>query len=118
MTVTTEIQKDLLAEGLEDYVGLWAFVWCARERMGIEDPARRRSIAMGMVGQMLREGLMRPGDPEPDYSGFKLWELSTEESLSEIEREWDELGREPNIGEIAHFQITHRGKRRLASPTS
>jgi len=38
---------------------------------------------------------------------FAVWQLSIDETIARIEREWLALGREPNLGEIAWFVDPH-----------
>ena len=43
------------------------------------------------------------GIPKPDGQGFDRWDLSVQETMDRITHELDELGREPEIGEIVWF---------------
>lgn len=98
---------DLLAgfreEAEEDYIGLWAVVWTvrdARQESGLEEI---RALSMGLIGMMLDNGFVA-GDLSKD--GFVPWpDRRAEVVLRRIEREWDALGREPTIGEIAWFGL-------------
>lgn len=110
---TARLEKELLEESSEDYLGLWEFVWHLREELGIKDPDKRREIAMTMVRDLLGERLMRAGVPG-SRTRFDAWPLSADESIERIEREWDKLNGEPNIGDVAWFDITERGKAYLA----
>ncbi|MGP1386326.1 MAG: hypothetical protein ACTS2F_22390 [Thainema sp.] len=42
---------------------------------------------------------------------YKVWDLDIDSSIQRIETEWDELGREPNIGEIAWLETSEKGEK-------
>jgi hypothetical protein len=46
---------------------------------------------------------MQAGHPTPDGRHFVAWDLSPDQAVDQIEREWLALGREPGIGEVAWF---------------
>jgi hypothetical protein len=81
----------------DDYTGLWLIVAELRDRSGgaIDD----RGILDILYG-LLKEGQIQAGFPTHDGRGFEPWPSSPEETISRIEREWRQLGREPDIGEI------------------
>jgi hypothetical protein len=106
------LKRELLEEAAEDYVGLWAALWPLREELGIEDEAVRRKIALRVLSDLLEADLIRAGVPKGRVR-FDAWDLPAEKVLERIEREWDELGREPDIGEVVWFDITERGERHV-----
>lgn len=108
-----ELEKDLLAEAAEDHRGLWVFLWPLSEEFGVEDPEERRKIAQEMVSGLLKDGLIRAGFPTPDGTGFEPWDLSADEAIARVASEWDALGREPDIGDVAWFEITDEGRKQL-----
>lgn len=106
------LEKSLLREAAEDHRGLWIFPWSLREEFGIEDHEERRRITLRMVSDLLGAGLLRAGFPKGRLD-FEPWTLSADEAVKRIEREWDALGREPDIGEIVWFDITEKGREHL-----
>jgi hypothetical protein len=38
--------------------------------------------------------------------GFQPWAVSPEEAIETIQREWDKLGHDPDLGDIAWFTVT------------
>lgn len=88
----------------DDYAGLWLAV--AELRMATGGAIDFRRILDILYG-LLRSGLLQAGFPTPD-GGFEPWPLAPEEALSRIEDEWQELGRDPDIGEIVWFMTTGR----------
>ncbi len=107
------LERELLEECAEDHLGLWAVIWPLREEFGIEDEGERRKITLRILTDLLEADLIRAGFPD-GRQRFDAWNLSTPETLKRIEREWDELDREPNISEVAWFDITEKGKAHLA----
>ena len=108
-----ELKEELLREAAEDHRGLWVLPWSLREELGIEDPEERRLITLRMVSGLLEAGLVRAGFPTPDGLGFEPWAETVDEAMARIAHEWDALGREPDIGEIAWFDITEKGREQL-----
>lgn len=107
------LERELLEECAEDHLGLWAVIWPLREEFGIEDEDERRKITLRMLTHLLGMGLMRAGVPDGRLR-FNAWNLPATEALKRIEREWNELGREPNIGDVVWFDITEKGRAYLA----
>lgn len=60
---------------------------------------------------LLSSGLVQAGLPTLD-GGFEPWPFDPEEALARIESEWQELGRDPDIGEIVWFAVTEKALRR------
>ena len=77
------------------------------------EAVRLRTISV--VAELLKGGYACVGDPD-GRDGFAPWALTEEQALTRIEREWDALGREPDIAEIAWFGLTEKGEEYLAEP--
>lgn len=107
------LERELLEECAEDHLGLWAVIWPLREEFGVEDEGERHEITLRMLTDLLEAGLIQAGIPE-GRQHFNAWNLPAAEALKRIEREWNELGHEPNIGDIVWFDITEKGKAHLA----
>ena len=108
MTELDELQREFLVEGLEDYVGLWEWVSEVRDRWpDLEDDAVRAKV-LELVGELMRRNAIQAG-PLYVKGGFDAWELTPAEALERIEREWIELGRDPNIADICWFNNTELG---------
>lgn len=107
------LERELLEECAEDHLGLWSVIWPLREEFGIEGEDERRGITLRMLTDLLGAGLIHAGIPD-GRTRFNAWNLSATESLKRIEREWNELDREPDIGDIVWFDITENGKAHLA----
>jgi hypothetical protein len=103
-----EVKKDLIIECSEDEVGLWVVLWYVHNYVKIDDPEERRQITLKIVYDLLKEELIQAIDPY-QRDPYEMWSLSPEETIARIEREWDALGREPNIAEIVEFITTEKG---------
>ncbi len=106
------IEERLLIESYDDYVGLWAFVWAAREA-GAGTPAKRREAAMEMASRMLEAGLIEVGTPARDLLEINRWDGSADEVIGRINEEWDRLDHEPGLDDGVYFVISGRGERYL-----
>ncbi len=108
MMTIEEVKKDLIIECSEDEVGLWVVLWYVRNHVKIEDLGERRQMTLKIVYDLLKEELIQAIDPYQRHP-YEMWSLSPEETIARIEREWDALGREPNIADIVEFIITEKG---------
>lgn len=102
-------EKEILLEGLDDYLGLWEFVASVRYESGTDDAGEIHRRTLALVRGMLDEGLASPGFPTRD-GHFDVVEMDTEDTIARISREWNELGREPDIWEIIWFRLTDKGR--------
>jgi hypothetical protein len=103
-----KVERDFLAECTEDYVGLWSLIQRIRFDLKESDPQRIRDTTIELITQLLRKGLIKAGIPRITGE-FEEWQLSPEESMQRIESEWDELGGEPDMGDIVWFTSTAEG---------
>jgi hypothetical protein len=71
-------------------------------------------MAFMVISNLLKAELVRAGFPTGDGVDFEPWQLTAEQALERVEREWDALGRELDIGEIFWFEIAEKGRERLA----
>lgn len=77
---------------------------------GLDDSAVR-AASLEVVEDVLEEGLMRPGFATRG-GGFEVLRKTHCETLERVEREWDELGRAPDVGEGIWFDLTEKGEER------
>lgn len=104
------IEDRVLLESCEDYVGLWSIIWCLREIEKESDPTKIRLQAIKIIGELLEAGLVQCGTFS-ENGNFEIWQLDASTIISRIEKEWDALGREPNMGEIVWFVATQKGQK-------
>lgn len=98
-----DILESLVEECHEDHVGLWRIVNAVRDDLGSTNPAERKALALRLVRTLLEDRGMQVGFPTRDGRHFLPWNVSADQAVSRIEKEWAALGREPNIGEVAWF---------------
>jgi hypothetical protein len=98
-----DILESLSEECRADHVGLWEIVNAVRFDLGSTNPVETRAMTLRLVRRLLQERSMQVGFPAPDGRHFVPWDLSIDQAVSRIDKEWSALGREPNIGEVAWF---------------
>jgi hypothetical protein len=104
-------EREVLVEGLDDWIGLWRFAAAAREAAPRASVDEIRHLAMRSVRKLVNRGYLRPGRLVQNSPGFEVWELSPSEALDRIDREWRDLGRDPSIPDICWFTTTEAGDR-------
>lgn len=102
--VINSVCESVVAESLEDYVGLWSIIWQFREIYKETEPLEIRRGTLQVVEALLEAGLIQAGTFNDGE--FEVWGLSSEEILNYIKDVWEEGGKEPNIGEIVWFEST------------
>lgn len=94
---------EVLSVGREDWVGLWIVAGIVQD-LGAQTEDAIRAESLKVIGQLLARGSVSLGLPNLDGS-FSSWDLPAEQALSRLDFEWRQLGRTPNIGEIAWLDI-------------
>ncbi len=102
------IQRDLLVEGLEDYVGLWQVAKHVHRLYGSLPAERVRDVSLERLRPLILEGLIEPGLPA-EGGNFSSWDEDAKTALDRIEFEWRRLGKDPNIWDICWFKNTEKG---------
>lgn len=69
--------------------------------MRVADHSRIIEITLALLTQLLEEGGIIAGQFVDRK--FHAWEVPPQEVIAKIGREWANLGRDPDIGEIAWF---------------
>jgi len=101
-------KEDLLVGGLDDWADAGWALQSAR-LSGATDPVALRDLTLSLIAEVLREGLMVPGDI---VGGDHVpWHGSAQETAERITREWvDEWGDEvPTPGAIVWLSNTEAG---------
>ncbi len=101
-----EVLDSLVEECQEDHIGLWRIVNAVRFDLGSADAGQTRTLVLRLVRRLLQERGIQVGWPAPDGRHFIPWDLTPDQAIHRIEKEWSALGREPNIGELAWFTGT------------
>ena len=104
------MKRELLLEGVEDYVGLWEFPPLVRRHLQAQDPEEVRKVALRLLGELIREGMFVHGQLA-EKGGFAPWSVPPETSFRLTEELWNGLGRDPNMGDdIPWFNLTAEGE--------
>jgi len=100
MTDLASIAQQVLAECHEDYVGLWSVVRRIRGA-GVGNDSRVIETTLLLLTKLLSEQKIKTGQFSDQK--FHEWIMRPQEIIAKIEHEWKNLGRDPDIGEIAWF---------------
>ena len=112
----TPLHKTILVTCSDGDVGLWEIIWKIHGgpyASGATLPEEIRRSTIRIVGDLLSENLIQAGFPQVQRDGtviFQPLSRSTAETVTYIEKEWDNLGRTPNIGDIVWFKVTDAGE--------
>ncbi len=98
-----DVLESLVEECHEDHVGLWRIVSAVHYDLGSTDAVETRTLTLRLVCSLLHDRGMQVGFPASDGRHFVSWGVPPDQAVTRIEREWSELGRDPNIGEVAWF---------------
>lgn len=98
-----ELVDEIDIETRGDDVGLWRIAWYLREECPEPDSVKRRLIAARVCRALLQRGVSL-GQFTADRE-FVAW--SSEWAVDRVLIEWSDLGRDPDIGEVAWFRWTH-----------
>ena len=101
-------EEDVLVGGLDDWADA-AWVYGSTRLAGEMVPGRRRTLALGVIAELLVGRLVVPGDV--DDQGHHTWPCSPGEAVERITREWLTAWRDeiPTPGAIVWLANTARG---------
>jgi hypothetical protein len=97
------VQERVLSELREDHVGLWLIARKVRESLGHASAAEVQTETLHLVRRLLDARNAAAGFPTVDGVGFRPWKLTPAAAVKRIKQSWDQLGHEPNIGEVVWF---------------
>lgn len=103
-----KVKTEFLSESYDDYVGLWSLVRRIKLQMDNDNPTRVRELTIALLAELLHKGLIKAGIPRTTGE-FEEWRTNPNEIVKRIEKEWDQLVGEPNIGDIVWFTTTEKG---------
>ena len=101
-----EVTRILSAEAQTDTVGLWAIIWEIKQLMPSASVEEIRHTTLETVRDALTGRQVVAGqyvDHDEDNVAFSQWNVSVDDALARIDREWTTLGREPSLGDIVWF---------------
>jgi hypothetical protein len=89
-----------ISEATEDVLGLWQLCRSARYDGGAKTPEEVKTMVLGFVRRLLENGVQAV-----EIRDQRPWSDQNPDSVIErISREWDALGREPNVPDIVWFK--------------
>lgn len=108
MTQFDRFQKDVLTEGLEDYVGLWQVARRVRESLRLSEANEVRQAVVDRLRPLFEGGHVEAGELASN-GGFSAWKRQGQDAVERIDREWRRLGHDPNISDICWLNNTALG---------
>lgn len=110
-SITERLQREVLAELEDDYVGVWEIAHLAEEELGTTDPGEIQELVREVVSNMLMHGWIEPGYAT-DEGGFEPWpEEAPGRTALKISEELEALGRRPALGDVVWFNLTSYGEK-------
>lgn len=103
---------NLLRRGADDWVDVAEVMWVVKSVGGTDGDQAIRKESVDTIRKVLEAGWFVAGEVIRDR-GFEPWQLHPTEAVSEVNRRWDALGREPGLGEVCWLQITEAGEEEL-----
>src|SRR4051794_28799806 len=98
--VLSDIERSLMAEFVDDYVGLWSVIRDVADASPVGASEMIKDDTLRLIKRLLIFGLIEAGFPSRDGRKFVPWKLPIGDTIQRIRSEWSALGRTPNIGEI------------------
>lgn len=101
--------ESLLVDGLEDYgAANWVLATVERE-LDVSDTRDLRAISLGLITELLMEGLMVAGDLKAGH--FYPWDLEPHAAVARVTDDWLIWGLEkfPTPGAICWLDNTEKG---------
>lgn len=103
------VHDRILRHGADDWVGLWVVLRFVRESFPADSSDQEiREETLAVIRELLENGCVRVGRPLIDGS-FAGQDGPARHLIAELDAEWQELGRDPTIGDIAWLENTERG---------
>ena len=98
--IINTIVQNIYDECQVDFEGLWGILYVIKwEKLAI-DPIEIRQITLDIVRKLLEKGIVagRFEQKQPI-----IFNISKDEVIAMIDREWTKLSQEPSIGDIVSF---------------
>jgi hypothetical protein len=95
----------------DDYTGLWEIIRIVREHSPSLPANLVRAEVVEILSELLDEDLIQAGFLT--WDGFSPWQDRTSEIMSRVLANWQKLGRDPSIGEVAWFTTTPAGDSKI-----
>lgn len=116
MIPTATPLDEMLVRGLHDICYLFEVQGVVYEQLRLTSLEEARPRVMAVVRQMLEQGLFLAGDTRgaqragKPFVEFIAWTDDVPEQLKRIEQEYYRAGNSLNIGDVAWFELTDKGR--------
>ena len=101
MMQLSDLQRRILLEGLRDYQSTWELVADVRHSLGSNaDHSHVRRTVVQALRPLVERGYAELGELTlvGEFSELTPWALRGKSGIDELERQWIQLGRDPEIG--------------------
>lgn len=96
-SIIAEFQR----EAAVDFIGLWQLVRAVKDNLEQDESPAVQQLSLDLLKRILAAGF-RVGDLSATGRVLEPWpDQRPDHVVARIRSEWDSLGREPNIGDIA-----------------
>jgi hypothetical protein len=99
----------VLGRGLDDWVDGSEVAWVVQSVGGATGTAAIRQLALAVIGRIVKDGLMEPGDVTED--GFRAWSVDADVALARIAEAWTP-DMSPRPGDVCWLSNTAAGDER------
>ncbi len=103
-----KMKADILACCNDDYCDLSFIIGVIHDYEDLT--INKKEKVLKTIYELLDEKLLISGVPIGGGGEFNLWKGSVDEIIFKIKKEWDVLGKDPQMWEIVWFDITSEGK--------
>jgi hypothetical protein len=105
---------ELLDRGLDDMLQLSEVIGVTGRHLGKRIHDRSvEAMTLELIGDLLQSGDAIAGDLDQDSGKIlyvRSWGLSPSATVERIEREWRELAKPPNLGDVVWMELTESGR--------
>lgn len=103
-----DLRRDMVLDAAEDYVDLSWYIHEVRKALGLSDEHEIMSETTDAIYYLIGEGYICAGYLTGE--GFEAWDESPDSVRDRLIAEWLEMGRIPEMWEVAWFEATPKGK--------
>jgi hypothetical protein len=107
MTTLEKCITEILRRGLDDWIQAAEVASVVKAYSGQSSSAGVERVALEAIGELLRRNLMKAGEVTPN--GFAEWGMTADAAVDRIVRDWNNLGRSPDLGEVCWLCNTRDG---------
>lgn len=103
-----DLRRDMVLDAADDYIDLAWYIHEVRKALVTTDEREIMSETTDAIRRLLEAGYIRAGYLTGE--GFEVWPDSPSSARDRILAEWSDMGRLPEMWEVAWFEATRKGK--------